>query len=191
MLYIDLDDCVCDTYISLGEFARERFGRDVAYENMRDYDLRVTFSFDEETYRRFMREFHEKRLAQIPETPGAVGVLKRWIADGREPVIVTGRPTYSHDLTRRWLAARGLGEMRILHVDKYAKLFNDSPDPMITPFPALKGMGFEFAVEDSPNAVRMIRETGLCPYVIFSRPWNAGVEGVRVNGWGEIEGMVR
>ena len=190
MIYVDLDDCVCETCVSLTGFARERFGRNVAVADMRDYDLRVSFSFDEETYRRFMREFHEECLEFIPETSGAVGVLKRWVSEGREPVIVTGRPTYSHDLTRRWLAARGLDGLRILHVDKYAKLFNDSPDPMITPFTALKGMGFEFAVEDAPNAVRMIAETGLCPCVVFTRPWNDWCElpagFTRVANWDEL-----
>ena len=193
MLYIDLDDCVCETCVSLTEFARERFGRDVVVADMRDYDLRVSFSFDEETYRRFMREFHEERLASIPETPGAVAVLKRWMSGGREPVIVTGRPTYSHDITREWLGARGLENIGIIHVDKYATLFNASPDPLITPFPELKKMGFEFAVEDAPNAVRMIAETALCPCAVFARPWNAEMkipEGFRrVGSWAEIETM--
>ena len=191
MYYIDLDDCVCETCLSLTEFARERFGRDVRVADMTDYDLRVSFSFDEETYRRFMREFHGEKLESIPETPGAADVLRRWMGEGREPVIVTGRPTYSHDVTRAWLDARGLRNIRIIHVDKYAKLFNVSPDPLITPFPDLKGMGFEFAVEDAPNAVRMIAETGLCPCAVFTRPWNAGYEAPanfrRVGTWAEIE----
>jgi len=191
MIYVDLDDCVCETCASLVEFARGRFGRDVRIGDMRDYDLRVSFSFDEETYRKFMREFHGEMLEHIPETPGAVEVLKRWMGEGRGPVIVTGRPTYSHEITRRWLDARGMGGLRIIHVDKYATLFNDSPDPMITPFPALKGMGFEFAIEDAPNAVRMIKETELCPCVVFARPWNGRVGGERVGNWGEIEKMTR
>ena len=195
MLYIDLDDCVCETCVSLTEFARERFGRNVSVADMVDYDLRVSFSFDEETYRKFMREFHEERLASIPETPGAVAVLRRWIDAGHEPVIVTGRPTYSHTLTRCWLDERGLSDIKIIHVDKYAKLFNASPDPLITPFPALREMGFEFAVEDAPNAVRMIAETALCPCAIFTRPWNVAYplpsrtahQFVRAADWTEIE----
>jgi uncharacterized HAD superfamily protein len=192
MIYVDFDDCVCETCQSLTAFARERFGRAVEVADMTDYDLRVSFSFDEETYRRFMTAFHETQLASIPETPGAVGVLRRWLAEGRDPVIVTGRPTYSREPTLAWLAARGLGAMRVLHVDKYATLFNASPDPLITPFPALKSMGFDFAVEDAPNAVRMIAETALCPCAVFSRPWNARFplpSGPfrRAETWAEIE----
>ena len=124
MIYIDLDDVACETCDRLAAFARQFFDRDVTVESMIDYDLRISFNFDEETYRTYMRRFHATELLDIPETPQACRIIREWFADGLDPVIVTGRPTYSHAETRQWLDNHGLGDIRILHVDKYAKLFN-------------------------------------------------------------------
>ncbi len=193
MIYIDLDDVACETCHSLAEHARRHFARDVTAESMFDYDLRKSFAFDEETYRRYMRSFHDTQLLDIPETPEACRVIAQWAEDGLDPAIVTGRPTYSSADTRAWLDAHGLGGIRVLHVDKYAKLFNPSDDPLITPFPALKDMDVRFAVEDAPNAIRMIVETRLCPFALFTRPWNrhyvppaTDLPNYRVGHWTEI-----
>ena len=198
MIYVDLDDVACETCDRLASFARLHFDRDVTVESMFDYDLRKSFNFDEETYRRYMKAFHATELIDIPETPDACAVIRSWADDGLDPVIVTGRPTYSNAATCEWLANHGLDNIRVLHVDKYAKLFNDSEDPLITPFPELCNMDVRFAIDDAPNAIRMISETKLCPYAIFTRPWNRGftppvseLPGFRVSRWSEINEVVR
>ncbi len=198
MIYVDLDDVACETCDRLAYFARLHFDRDVTVESMVDYDLRKSFNFDEETYRRYMKQFHATELLDIPETPDACEVIRRWATDGLDPVIVTGRPTYSNAVTLDWLTHHGLGGIRVLHVDKYAKLFNESEDPLITPFPALCEMDVQFAIDDAPNAIRMISETRLCPYAIFTRPWNRKFEPpesnllkFRVSHWREIDHVVR
>jgi len=198
MIYVDLDDVACETCDRLADFARQHFDRDVTVESMIDYDLRKSFNFDEETYRRYMKAFHATELLHIPETPDACEVIRSWAVDGLEPVIVTGRPTYSNAVTLEWLANHGLADIRVLHVDKYAKLFNASEDPLITPFPALCEMDVQFAIDDAPNAIRMISETQLCPYAIFTRPWNRKFEppvsdllSFRVSRWREIDDVVR
>ena len=193
MIYIDLDDCVCETCESLAAFARERFDRDVAIADMASYDLRVSFSFDDATYARYMKAFHETQLPGIPETPGAARAIRRWLDAGLEPAIVTGRPAWSRPATMRWLAEHGLPDIEVLHVDKRAAHPSQSSDPQLTPFHALKSMGFTFAVEDAPNAVRLIAETGLCPCAVFTRAWNASLATspasrmIRVASWDEIE----
>jgi len=172
MIYVDLDDVVCETCDSLVAFARKHFDRDIAVEEMFDYDLRKSFNFDEPTYRTFMKRFHANELVDIPETPHACNVIRSWTAEGLNPVIVTGRPTYSNAATRQWLDEHGLADIRIVHVDKYAKLFNDADDPLITPFSDLQNMGIQFAIDDAPNAIHKICELRLCPTAIFTRPWN-------------------
>ncbi len=198
MIYVDLDDVVCETCHCLADFARRHYNRAVTAESMFDYDLRKSFDFDEATYRRYMRHFHLEALGDIPETPGACATLSHWLADGLDPVIVTGRPTYAHADTRAWLDAHGLGALDIIHVDKYATRLNDASDPLVTPFPALRERGVAFAIDDAPNAIRMICETGLCPFAIFSRPWNRGwsppltsLAGHRVTDWPAIDRLVR
>ena len=198
MIYIDLDDVVCESCVKLSQFARTHFGRDVEVDEMHDYDLRKSFSFDEPTYRSYMKSFHASELLDIPETPMATKTIRCWRDDGLEPAIVTGRPTYAKDVTLEWLDEHGLGGISVYHVDKYAKLFNESEDPLITPFPALAEMDVKFAIEDAPNAIRMISEIDLCPFAIFTRPWNRAYEppenprpNYRISSWAELDPIVR
>lgn len=172
MIYIDLDDVVCETCVCLSQFAATHFQRNVPVNQMLNYDLRVSFQMDEATYRAFMRAFHTSELLSIPAVPQACETLQAWQQEGLNPTIVTGRPTYCSADTRAWLEAHHLGDLPLIHVDKYATLFNPSIDPLITPFPALQSMDVQFAIEDAPNAVRMLVETNLCPFTIFQRPWN-------------------
>jgi uncharacterized HAD superfamily protein len=197
MIYIDLDDVACATADCLAAFARRHFDRDVTPADMFDYDLRKSFNFDEATYRRYMGDFHTTELLDIPDVPGACPTIAEWVERGFDPVIVTGRPTYTNAATREWLDARGLQAVPIIHVDKYAKLFNPSDDPLITPFPALLDMDVRFAIDDAPNAIRMIVETNLCPFALFTQPWNrhytppaTDLPHSRVTDWNEIARIV-
>lgn len=198
MIYIDMDDVVCESCVSLSQFARTHFDRNVQVHEMYDYDLRKSFSFDESTYRRYMKSFHTSELLDIPETPMATKIIRGWREDGLDPAIVTGRPTYSNAVTLERLEIHGLGGISVYHVDKYAKLFNDSEDPLITPFPALAEMDVKFAIEDAPNAIRMISGINLCPFAIFTRPWNRSYElpaspspNYRISSWAELDPIVR
>ncbi|NLB68263.1 MAG: hypothetical protein GX804_01045 [Lentisphaerae bacterium] len=198
MIYVDMDDVICESGVMLARFAKLNYGRNIDVEEIFDYDLRKSFMFDEETYRHYMKSFHETELLDIPEIPGATDTIRKWREDGLNPIVVTGRPVYTNEATHQWLKNYGLEGMSVYHVDKYATLFNESDDPLITPFPALAEMNFKFAVDDAPNAIRMISEINLCPFALFCRPWNRTYElpqtpqpNYRIKSWVELDNIVR
>jgi uncharacterized HAD superfamily protein len=197
MIYIDLDDTVCYTAVRLAAFASEMFNREYSEENIFDYDLRVSFNLDEEAYRTYMKAFHNTELLKIKIFPHAANVITLWKENGWEPTIVTGRPTYTNETTRQWLAAEGLEDIPIVHVDKYGSLYSCYEDKLITPFPKLKEMDVKFALDDAPNAFELMSQLELCPSAIVHRPWNKKYRQdnppypiTRVFNWLEINKLV-
>lgn len=172
-VYLDFDDVLCETFAELRAFARAAFGKDPAPGKEIHFDLHDSLELTDEEYGVFMDRFHAERLLAVPEIPGACETLRGWLRDGAaEPVVVTGRAAWCHADSLRWLEARGLGGVPVLHVDKYAR-FADPAAPDIVPFPALRDYGFALAVDDAPRALDALASARLCPYAVFPRPWNA------------------
>lgn len=194
-IYVDFDDVVAETARGLAERLRARRGSAPAYEDIRAFDLHVSFGLDDEAYRTFMEDAHTREaLLAYEETPGAAATLRAWLDDGLEPVIATGRPVCSAAASREWLDARGLSDLPLLHVDKYNRSLGEpNPSVRLVPFAELPAEGFSLAVDDAPPALALLEESKLCPYVVFDRPWNRSWAGgaARVHTWAELDRHVR
>ena len=64
-IYVDFDDCLCETARAFSALAANMFGRNVPYENIRTFELDRSFGLNEEQYEQFMIRGHqpEARLA--------------------------------------------------------------------------------------------------------------------------------
>ncbi len=199
-IYVDFDDVIAETARALAGLLRLWSGRRVAYDAIRNFDLRDSFSLDEAEYQSFMERAHAPEvLAELPETPGAAETLRGWLADGLEPLVVTGRPAACHQATRGWLDRHGLEELGVVYVDKYRRAPGSPSDARPTlPIEAVAGLGFRLAVEDAPTALAALERHGVGPCVVFDRPWNreygAGQGGGtlrRVADWATLDRLVR
>ena len=47
-IYVDYDDCLCETARSFVKLAKEMFGRNAAYEDIRFFELDKSFGLDED-----------------------------------------------------------------------------------------------------------------------------------------------
>lgn len=198
-IYIDIDDVVTETARTLCGIANEMFGRTVAYRDVFAFDLRVSFSLDNAQIARLMERAHSpEALAAYPETPGACAAIRRWGEAGHALTFVTGRPAITHEGTCRWLEARGLGGIPVIHVDKFGRelgaMFN-SLDYVVTLDAFLK-MRFDFAVEDSPLGLGHLARLPGCRVAVFDRPWNAATPLPsplfrRCASWDEIDAYLR
>ena len=78
-IYVDFDDCLCETGRSFSVLASELFGINVPYEEMRYFNLQHAFGLTEEQYRLLLVKGHEpdrilsghERMA--PRRPQCVG----------------------------------------------------------------------------------------------------------------------
>ena len=198
-VYLDFDDVLCETFLSLAAFAREAFGKAPVPGGELHFDLHESLGLSDGEYGLFMDRFHAERLGSVEEIPGACDALRGWLRDGAaEPVVVTGRAAWCHADSVRWLERRGLGAVPVVHVDKYAR-FSDPAAPGVVPFPALRDYGFALAVDDAPRALDSLAVSGLCPYAVFGRPWNASwappagaaAPALRTSDWTALDAFVR
>lgn len=55
------------------------------------------------------------------ETPGASESINKWVDEGHEVSIITGRPFDSYEPSRRWLDEHHLERVPLYCVDKYGR----------------------------------------------------------------------
>ena len=188
----DMDDILCETAVSLCGLADRMFGKRIAYDAVRDFNLQKTFSLSDAEFRRFMdaAHAHEFLLGYAP-TPGAVEGVRALVAAGHEIEIVTGRPAFTHRATRAWLDAAGLGDCPVTYVDKYGRPQPVNPSaPRTISLDQLLARHYDVAIDDSPVVLPALARWSDTRVLVFERPWNRAYalapNMTRVRGWGEI-----
>jgi hypothetical protein len=173
-IYVDFDDVLCETALALAALAREMFGRDVPYERIHAFDLRVAFDLGDGDYLALMDRAHEPGfLRGLTVTPGCADCLRAWKRQGHEVVVVTGRPASCHPSSREWLLREGLDFLPVLYADKYQRAYAPSAgDPCVLTLEELARERFDLAIEDSPVALDRLLDRPACEVVVFDRPWN-------------------
>ena len=195
-IYVDFDDCLCETARAFTDIADRLFGKKVPYENVRFFNLQKSFELNEEEYEKLMIEGHrEEVLLSYEETPGASKTLNEWIDQGHEVSVVTGRPFSAYDSSRKWLDAHGLERVKLFSLDKYGRdnfIKNSEFNLKLEDYYKMK---FDVAVEDSPMAFKFFNHLPELKVMVFNRPWNEDVElpgenFTRCMDWNQIRTLV-
>ena len=191
-VYIDFDDVICETAIFFTKIAKELFGIDVPYKEVQFFNLQKTFNISDAQYDELMRAGHiPANLLAYDEVEGASATINKWVDEGHEVSIITGRPFDSYDPSREWLDNHGLERVKLYCVDKYGReSFNQNCTYSMT-LDELYNMTFDFAIEDSPAAYEHVLHFDSCKVAIYNRPWNINEKVpndnfVRCNNWQEI-----
>ncbi|MBO6090591.1 MAG: 2-dehydropantoate 2-reductase [Lachnospiraceae bacterium] len=176
-IYVDFDDCLCETARAFSDIALEMFNIDVPYKKMRYFNLQMAFGLDDEQYDALLRKGHEPEvLLGFEETPGAVAVLNEWIEKGNNVSIITGRPFGSFEPSREWLDEHGLKNVKLYCLDKYGREnFMKNSDFSLKLEDYYK-MKFDVAVEDSPTAFKFFNHLPDIKVMVYDRPWNKDAE---------------
>lgn len=190
-IYVDFDDCLCESGKFFSGLVREMFGLDVPYEKMRYFNLQQAFGLTDEQYRQLLVKGHEPGLLlSYEETPGASDVINEWIRKGYDVSIITGRPYSSYEASRLWLDRHGMRDARMLIMDKYGRETAARKEDYILDPEDYYRMKFDYAVEDSPSAFRFFDHLPQLKVLVFDRPWNRTAElpdnYTRCRGWEEI-----
>lgn len=192
-VYIDFDDVICETAKHFTILADELFGIKVPYSEVQFFNLQKSFDLNDEQYDELMIAGHlPENLLAYEETPGAVSTINKWVNEGHDVSVITGRPFEAYEASRKWLDMHGLDKVPLICVDKYGREgFNQNSSYSMT-LSQLYSMTFDFVVEDSPSAFEHVLHLGECKVAVYDRPWNRSVEFpnerfVRCNGWEEID----
>ncbi|MCR5420486.1 MAG: 2-dehydropantoate 2-reductase [Lachnospiraceae bacterium] len=196
-IYVDFDDCICETARHFSVLVNKLFGVDVPYEEIKYFDLQKSFSLTEDMYEEMMIEAHRPEvLMSYEETPGAVNVINGWLDMGHEVYIITGRPYSAYEASREWLYRHRLERVRLYCFNKYGRdSFIKNSDFGIEPEDYYR-MHFDYAVEDSPSAFRFFDHLPKLKVMVYDRPWNRefklpGDNYSRCSDWSIIKNMLK
>lgn len=172
-IYIDFDDCLCETGRAFTGIVSDMFGISLPYEDMRYFNLQKSFRLTDEQFDRLMIRSHEPDiLLSFEETPGASETVREWISRGWEVSVITGRPFSAYEPSRTWLDRHGLREAPLYCLDKYGREnFIESSAFSLT-LNDYRRMKFDYAIEDSPLAFRFFDHLPQLKVMVFDRPWN-------------------
>lgn len=168
-IYLDVDDVLAETTRALAELARTGFGKQVEFDAMVQFDLRVSLDLDPDEHVEFMAAAHEDDfLLGLVPMAGAVEIVGGWYGAGAQISVVTGRPPHSRDSTGRWLERTGVRHHRLEHVDKYGRY--DTPEAVKKE--ALADRDYAIVIEDSLEMAEFFVHRSDARVLLVDRPWN-------------------
>lgn len=172
-IYVDFDDCLCETARHFSGLAAKLFGTNVPYENINFFNLQKSFSLTEDQYVYMMTEAHKPEvLLAYEETPGASDTVNGWIDAGHDVSIITGRPYSTYEPSRQWLDRHGLERVKLYCLDKYGRDSFIKNSEFSLKLDDYYKMHFDFAVEDSPHAFKFFDHLPDLRIMVYDRPWN-------------------
>lgn len=195
-IYIDFDDCLCETARHFSVIAKEMFGANVPYEEVRFFDLKRSFSLTDEQYEQMMIEGHTtETLLSYEETPGASETINSWVDEGHNVFIITGRPSSAYEASRRWLNEHELERVKLYCLNKYSRDTFYQKGEFNLELEDYYNMKFDYAIEDSPMAFKFFDHLPDLKVMVFDRPWNSevtlpGDNFIRCNSWDMIKKLV-
>ncbi len=195
-IYVDFDDCLCETARHFTILVKELFNKDFPYENINFFDLQKSFELTKEQYDYMMIEAHKpEALLSYEETPGASDTINRWIDAGHNVSIITGRPYSAYEPSRLWLDQHGMERVKLYCFNKYGRDSFIKNSEFSLELEDYYKMHFDYAVEDSPLAFKFFDHLPDLKIMVFDRPWNRQAElpgsgYKRCTGWDVIRNSV-
>ena len=172
-IYVDFDDCLCETARYFSDLAAELFGVNVPYEQIKYFNLQKSFSLTDEEYDKMMIKGHRPEvLLSYKETPGAVETINGWLNKGHDVKIITGRPFSAFEASREWLNQHGLEGLELFCLNKYGRDNFLKGSTFSLELEDYYKMHFDYAVEDSPHAFKFFNHLPDLKVLVFDRPWN-------------------
>ena len=195
-IYVDFDDCLCETALHFSGLVKEMFDKDVPYENIQFFNLQKSFSLTEEQYQEMMIKAHTPEvLLTYKETPGASETINKWLEEGHDVSIITGRPYSAYEASRQWLDEHNLERVKLYCLDKYGRDSFIKDSEFSLKLEDYYKMHFDYAVEDSPLAFKFFDHLPELKVLVFDRPWNRETSFPNENfrrcvDWKTIESLV-
>ncbi len=172
-IYVDFDDCLCETGKAFSRLVFEMYGKQVPYEEMNFFNLQKSFALTDEEYDNLLVKGHEAEvLLSIEETPGAASVINEWLDRGHQVSVITGRPFNAFEASRQWLDTHGFERVKLFCLNKYGREnFLKGSDFSLELEDYLK-MHFDYAIEDSTSAFKFFDHLPDLNVLVIDRPWN-------------------
>lgn len=180
-LAFDIDGVIADTFRAFVEMARGRYGIQVRYDDITEYDFRKVMDIDETTLNRIIQRILDDPLGMgIQPMNGAVEVLTR-LKDLGPLILVTARPEKTAIL--EWLQEH-------FHFTGSNGIHLEATGNHTEKLPILLNHGVRYFVEDRLETCYLLDEASVAP-IVFEQPWNQKPHPFQtVKNWNEISDMI-
>jgi uncharacterized HAD superfamily protein len=192
IIYVDMDDVLCETARRFLVVIEREFGKQITYDRLTDFDFETSCGLTpEERAKLYETVHHDEEILCIEPIPDAIDVLNGWVGAGYEIAIVTGRPPDTFASSVEWLARFRVPYQSFTVVDKYGRFQTENTIGLS--LAELSKLKFCWAVEDSLPMAEFLATTMNLPVALLDRPWNRGnVEHPnirRYHHWRELSGF--
>jgi len=175
IIYVDLDDVLCQTARHFLVIVEREFGKVVSYDQLTNFDISTACELSPKEGEQLYRIVHEPdelmRMAPIDE---AVAALREWASSGYEIAIVTGRPPPACDASLAWLAHHRVTYHSFTMVDKYSRF--DPANTVAISLNQLAARQYCWAVEDSLPMAEFLAARMAVPVALVDCPWNRSAQ---------------
>lgn len=176
-IYIDYDDCLCETARNFSELVKSMYDKDIPYESIQFFNLKDSFDLTDDEYEKLMIQGHSTEvLLSYDETPGAVDTVNEWLDKGYDVSVITGRPYSAFKASRQWLDEHNLKRVKLYHLNKYGRDSFIKDSDFSLELDEYYKMHFDYAIEDSPMAFGFFDHLPKLQVLVYDRPWNKAAE---------------
>lgn len=186
---IDIDNVISNSYPEYIKKFNFAFGTSICFEEVTEFSFLEKYEGIENSRAEvFISTLLEDKDFQLtlPPFSEAITIIKKWHKKGYSTHYITARPSFTQEVTEKWLAKHGLMIPGVtLDSCDYGK------DKLDTEFKreAVERLGIDVFIEDSKE-IAIVMDI---PVLLFDRPWNQGKlpkNAKRVNNWQQIDQFI-
>ena len=171
IIYVDLDDVLCEAARHFLLIVEREFGKRIEYQQLTTFDVGHACGLRPEEREELYRIVHRpEELLQMAPIPQAVEALRTWQRAEFEIGIVTGRPPESYEASLEWLSKHKISYRSLIMVDKYARFA--TKNTVAISLAELAAQHFCWAVEDSLPMAQYLATAMQVPVALLDAPWN-------------------
>lgn len=186
VIAVDVDDVLAIHAEEVIAFSNKVYGTNLTIEDYDDKHWTVMWQIEREESEHRARAFHDAHMPTLSVIAGADVTLKK-LAEVYELIVVTARPVYLEQVTRRWLE------------QYYGELFSDyrfvnawglHNQKAVSKAEVCKQLNAQYLIDDSQMHARIAADAGIQVLLYGDYPWLRNVEPhdkiQRVKTWEEI-----
>lgn len=171
IIYVDMDDVLCQAARHFLVIVEREFGKRIAYEQLTNFDVGRSCGLEQDECEELYRIVHRPdELLSMTPVSDAIAVLGSWEQQGFEIAIITGRPPETSETSIEWLTKHRVPFHSFTVVDKYSRFVAEQSGALS--LSELAARRFCWAVEDSLPMAQYLADQMNLTVALIDRPWN-------------------
>jgi uncharacterized HAD superfamily protein len=185
---IDIDDVLVETWDAICAYHNHTFGTHFTQDDGKMYSLSAIFGRSDEQIRQELNDFYYSpyymNMKPVPESVTEILSMK----EDHELHIISSRPNYSIDHTKKWLEQYFPQAFFRIHITRHVNPYGDNEDGKLSKAEVCQQESIQLLIEDSVDYLKECTSENTNG-ILIDKPWNQGSlppYTTRVFSWKEI-----